>query len=404
MLPQIYKVGGCVRDEILGKPPTDTDFVAIGFSADDFYLMGYKQIGKDFPVFLSPQGHEYALARKERSTGHAYNNFIVSTKNVTIEEDLSRRDLTINSIAKAHDGSYIDPYGGISDIKNKILRHTSEAFKEDPVRVLRLARFRTQFGYDWKIHPSTKLLVYSMKESLKYLQPDRVYKEVDKIMNLSTSYLFFTTLDSLNVLDVIFPSIYSLKTYREDSIWHEEPNVFEHTISMLKHAQHEPSIIKYMILYHDICKPICYTNYGSGIGHDTSELAEPLIDIKLPTKIKKYVLFHIQNHQRLRKVETNMSASKIVKFIKSFRKDKKLLEACIKVDFYDTLGSISNCQKSFTMQQELIEAFDKISSYSPLPWIQSQVTPPNQEQIKQHIHRYNLSVVNTYIISKRHLT
>ena len=167
----IYQVGGSVRDKLLGIDSSDIDFVAVGYSEDDFSHL--QKVGKDFPVFLTKDGYELALARVERKTANGYNGFETSTKNVTLQEDLKRRDLTINSIAydEAND-KYIDPYGGIDDIKNKILRHTSDAFKEDPLRVLRLARFQAKF-IDFKIASTTKELVKSMKNELKYIIPLR---------------------------------------------------------------------------------------------------------------------------------------------------------------------------------------------------------------------------------------
>jgi tRNA nucleotidyltransferase (CCA-adding enzyme) len=405
MKQQIYIVGGAVRDQLLETIPADIDYVAVGYTAEHFIEKGFKQVGKDFPVFLSPTGNEYALARRERSTGNGYNDFTVDTSDVTIEEDLKRRDLTINSMALDADNKLIDPYHGQEDIARKILRHTSEAFAEDPLRVLRLARFRARLGEEWSIAPETKLLIDSMRPKLTSLQPDRVFAEVDKVMKLTDSYIFFETLDELQVLDIVFPNIYDLKSYREGSKWHKEPNVFEHTMRMLQLASLYTPVIKYMILYHDICKPKCRRLYGNGAGHDSAEMAEPLLDIKLPTKIKEYVLHHIEYHQRIFKVYEDMSARKIVKLIKAFKKDKLLLTYMIIVGKFDKDGSICLYQRPHTDFSSFKHAFDEVNSFSPLFWIQDYIAKngerPSGEVIKQYVHNEQIKIVKSIIIKER---
>lgn len=396
---QIYLVGGAVRDKLLGLEPKDLDYVVVGSSEQEMLDLGFIQVGKDFPVFLHPKtGDEYALARRERSTGLSYSDFTTETEAVTLTEDLQRRDLTINALAQDIDGTIIDPFGGQADIKSKTLRHTSNAFTEDPVRVLRLARLRARFGPYWKIHASTKLLIDKMRPQLRHLQPDRVYTEVAKVMGSPNSHIFFETLDELQVLDAIFPNIYDLKSYREGSVWHKESNVFEHTMKMLQLASDEKPIIKWMILYHDIAKPHCRRLYGNGAGHDSSELASPLIDIQLPTKIKKQVLFHINIHQRIFKVFEGMTPKKIIKLIRSFRKDRELLDNVLLVSQYDKLGAdsiISRPDKDFT---DFCLAFDTVNSYSPLAWIQSQEKLPSPLHIQNHVHVAGINIVKEILL------
>lgn len=395
---QIYLVGGAVRDQLLGLTPKDLDYVVVGSTPDEMINLGYTQIGKDFPVFLHPEtNNEYALARSERSTGAAHNDFSVSTENVSLEQDLARRDLTISSMAIDTDGTIIDPFNGQADIESKTLRHTSEAFIEDPIRVLRLARLRARFGPYWKIHYSTKLLIDKMRPALSHLQPDRVYAEVAKVMDNPNSHIFFETLDELQVLDVVLPFIADLKTYREGSVWHKEPNVFEHTMNMLRHADHEPAMVKWMILYHDIAKPLCRELYGNGAGHDSAELAFPRIDINLPTKIRRAVLLHIDIHQRIFKIFEGMAPKKIVKLIYLFKGDEEMLINVIKVSQYDKLGAdsiVSRPDKSF---DPFIAAFDEINAYSPYEWIQSHEVRPNPEHIKQHVHQNAIKTVRKYL-------
>jgi tRNA nucleotidyltransferase (CCA-adding enzyme) len=179
---RVYVVGGAVRDELLGLPVQDRDYVVVGATPDEMERQGYKPVGKDFPVFLHPQTHEeYALARTERKSGRGYKGFTVhAAPDVTLEEDLRRRDLTINAMAKAEDGALIDPFGGKRDLENRVLRHVSEAFAEDPVRILRVARFAARFGFD--VAPETMALMKRMVDSgeTDYLVPERVWQEFSK--------------------------------------------------------------------------------------------------------------------------------------------------------------------------------------------------------------------------------
>ena len=180
---KIYKVGGAVRDQIMGAKPNDSDWVVVGSTPEEMKSLGYKQVGADFPVFLHPEtNEEYALARTEKKTGKGYSGFSVQyEKNISLEEDLLRRDLTINSIAMSESGQIIDPYNGVEDIKNKILRHTSEAFYEDPLRALRLARFKTKFS-DFSIHEETAEVLSKILLSgeITYLTKERVLQEMKK--------------------------------------------------------------------------------------------------------------------------------------------------------------------------------------------------------------------------------
>src|SRR5438309_8993587 len=177
-----YVVGGAVRDELLGLPVKDRDHVVVGATLEEMVRAGFKPVGRDFPVFLHPQTHEeYALARTERKSGRGYKGFAVhAAPEVTLEEDLRRRDLTINAMAKAEDGTLIDPYGGKRDLEQGVLRHVSEAFAEDPVRILRVARFAARFGF--RIAPETMALMRKMVASgeTDYLVPERVWQEFAK--------------------------------------------------------------------------------------------------------------------------------------------------------------------------------------------------------------------------------
>ena len=203
-LNNTYLVGGAVRDILLGQDPKDKDYVVVGYTPDDMLSLGFTQVGKDFPVFLHPEtGYEYALARKETKNGVGYNGFSVDTNGVTLEDDLFRRDLTINAMAMDLNGNLIDPFNGQEDLKNKTIRHVSDHFKEDPVRILRTARFSARYGFS--VHPSTTELMKSIVEEgeFDHLTSERVWKEFEKVLTEKEVINFFEVLQSCNALGKI---------------------------------------------------------------------------------------------------------------------------------------------------------------------------------------------------------
>jgi len=204
-----YLVGGAVRDELLGLPVKEKDFVVVGSTPEEIERLGYKPVGKDFPVFLHPATHEeHALARTERKSGRGYKGFTVhAAPDVTLDDDLRRRDLTINAIAKAEDGTLIDPFGGRKDLERRVLRHVSEAFAEDPVRILRVARFAARFGFD--VAPETMALMKRMVSSgeTDYLVPERVWQEFAKGLMEREPERMFEVLEECGLRDKLLPEI-----------------------------------------------------------------------------------------------------------------------------------------------------------------------------------------------------
>ncbi len=391
---KIYQVGGCVRDKLLGIKSSDIDYVAVGFSEEDFKHLS--KVGKDFPVFLDENKCEIALARVERKIADGYNGFEADTVDVTIEEDLIRRDLTINSIAYDNKTDiYIDPYNGQDDIKNKILRHTSDAFKEDPLRVLRLARFQAKFS-EFSIAKETKEFVKQMRDELKYLQPDRVYKEIKKVLELEKSELFFETLLELEVLDILFPNIYNLTMCSENSIYHKERNVFIHTMMVLKELSNESELLQITAIFHDIAKPIMYhkTDGENAGGHDNPKFVEPLIDMQLPIKLQKKMLFLIKNHLKIYNLN-KMKPKTIATFFEEYRKNRELFNSQLIFAKADAKGRLG-VEKEFLNEELLLNIFDEISAYSPKKWIDEQEQELNGITIKQHIHRVNINIVKKY--------
>ncbi|HEX7221263.1 MAG TPA: multifunctional CCA tRNA nucleotidyl transferase/2'3'-cyclic phosphodiesterase/2'nucleotidase/phosphatase [Burkholderiales bacterium] len=206
---KVYTVGGAVRDELLGRPVRERDYVVVGATPEEMVAKGFKPVGKDFPVFLHPKTHEeYALARTERKSGRGYKGFTVyASPEVTLEEDLRRRDLTINAMAKAEDGTLVDPFGGRKDLSAKTLRHVSEAFAENPMRILRVARFAARFGF--AVHETTMALMQRMVEAgeTDYLVPERVWQEFAKGLAEPHAEKMFEVLEASGLLRRNLPEI-----------------------------------------------------------------------------------------------------------------------------------------------------------------------------------------------------
>lgn len=256
-----YLVGGAVRDRLLGIPVYDRDWVVVGSTPENMLAKGFEQVGKDFPVFLHPQTkEEYALARKERKQGVGYHGFAVEfDESVSLEEDLVRRDLTINAIAQDDNGRLIDPYGGQKDIENRVLRHVSDAFVEDPLRVLRVARFAAKLApFGFELAPETQALLSDMALSgeLIELTPERVWQELVKVLNSDAPSRFFTCLHSVNALSVLFPEIAQLEGVTQPEKWHPEGDVLTHTLMVLDASTQLSTelSVRFAALVHDLGK------------------------------------------------------------------------------------------------------------------------------------------------------
>ena len=256
-----YLVGGAVRDELLNYPFIEKDWVVVGGTADEMLKQGYQQVGKDFPVFLHPDSkEEYALARTERKSAPGYKGFTVhASPEVTLEEDLQRRDLTINAIAKDEDGSQTDPYHGAEDIKDKILRHVSPAFSEDPVRILRVARFSARYAHlGFRIAEETMSLMREMviAGEVDALIPERVWQEMVKALSEKTPTAFITTLRDCGALERIIPELDGLWGVPQPEEHHPEIDTGIHTLMVLEQACRlsENTEVRFAALFHDLGK------------------------------------------------------------------------------------------------------------------------------------------------------
>jgi tRNA nucleotidyltransferase (CCA-adding enzyme) len=258
---QVYRVGGCVRDQLLGLPVKDRDWVVVGASPEEMIAAGFKPVGKDFPVFLHPEtGEEYALARTERKTAPGYTGFAFhAAPDVTLEEDLRRRDLTINAMAETEQGELIDPFYGQRDLEQRLLRHVSPAFAEDPVRILRVARFAARFAHlDFKIAGETLELMREMVRNgeVDALVPERVWQETVRALAEATPARFFSVLRECGALARLFPELDCLFGVPQPEEHHPEVDTGLHTLMVLTQAarlSNDPKV-RFAALMHDLGK------------------------------------------------------------------------------------------------------------------------------------------------------
>ncbi|NIG77014.1 multifunctional CCA addition/repair protein [Klebsiella sp. Ap-873] len=294
---KIYLVGGAVRDGLLKLPVKDKDWVVVGATPQQMLDEGYEQVGKDFPVFLHPQSHEeYALARTERKSGQGYTGFTCySAPDVTLEQDLLRRDLTINAIAQDENGELIDPYNGLADIKRRLLRHVSPAFNEDPLRVLRVARFAARYAHlNFQIAPETLALMRSMTDNgeIAHLTAERVWKETENALTSRNPQVFFAVLRECGALKVLFPEIDALYGVPAPAKWHPEIDTGIHTLMTLSMAaQLSPAVdVRFATLCHDLGKGLTpKEKWPSHHGHGPAgvKLVEQLCArLRVPNEIR----------------------------------------------------------------------------------------------------------------------
>ncbi|MDM7322616.1 MAG: multifunctional CCA addition/repair protein, partial [Gammaproteobacteria bacterium] len=258
---KIYLVGGAVRDALLGLPVRERDYVVVGATPADMLERGFRPVGKDFPVFLHPEtNEEYALARTERKSGHGYHGFVVhASPKVTLEEDLARRDLTINAIAQAADGRLIDPYGGARDLKARLLRHVSPAFAEDPVRLLRVARFAARFAsLGFRVADETLILMRHMVHNgeIDALVPERVWQEIVKALATDHPARFFEVLRETGALARLLPELDALFGVPQPAMHHPEIDTGVHSLMVLQQAVRlgADGATRFAALLHDLGK------------------------------------------------------------------------------------------------------------------------------------------------------
>ncbi|MDR2678035.1 MAG: multifunctional CCA addition/repair protein [Zoogloeaceae bacterium] len=314
---KIYRVGGAVRDALLGRPASDCDYVVVGARPKELLALGFLPVGKDFPVFLHPETHaEYALARTERKHGHGYHGFVFHTApNVTLEEDLARRDLTINAMAEDRNGRLIDPFGGRGDLQNKVLRHVSDAFAEDPVRILRLARFAARFG-DFSVAPETLALARDMVRAgeVDHLVAERVWQEIARGLMEEHPERMFKVLRRCGALARLLPEVDQLFSVPERSDYHPEGNSGEHVLLVLAQAARMqlPLAARFGALTHDLGKGLTpHAEWPSHRGHDAR--GEVLVlalseRLKIPAELRETGRLAAREHIQIHRLAVRRNA------------------------------------------------------------------------------------------------
>lgn len=308
-----YLVGGAVRDQLLGYPVKERDWVVVGETPESMLKQGFRAVGKDFPVFLHPKTHEeYALARTERKTAPGYKGFVVhADTDVTLEQDLIRRDLTINAIAMMPDGKIIDPYGGQDDLDKRVFRHISPAFQEDPVRILRVARFAARYHHlGFKLAADTQAMMQAMVNAreVDHLVPERVWAELNKALSEQSPAAFFHTLKDCGALAKIFPEIQALFGVPQPAKYHPEIDAGVHALMCLEQAAllTDKSEVRFAALVHDLGKALSpKDNLPHHYGHETKGL--PVLEsmcnrLRVPNAFKALAMHVMQYHTHCHKV------------------------------------------------------------------------------------------------------
>src|SRR3989338_6160932 len=399
---QIYLVGGAVRDILLGQKPTEKDWVVVGATPEALTAQGYKPVGKDFPVFLHPKTHEeYALARTERKISKGYKGFkVYAAPDVTLEEDLKRRDLTINAIAQTNDGKLIDPFNGQQDLKNKILRHVSDAFIEDPVRILRVARFAAKLG-DFKVAPETNKLMQDMVASgeIDALVPERVWQELHRALESKYPDRFIEVLRDCGALNIILPEIDALFGVPNPKEWHPEIDTGIHTLMALQAAVKltDDPMIRFAVLVHDAGKaktpkelwPKHHGHAEAGVQPVKSLCAR----LRAPRDYTEFaVLVTKYHHQCLKLNEFSAKALlKLLENLDAFRRPDRFKKFLIACDA-DARGR-TNYE---TVKKPQLEFIDNLQKQCAKITIPDEMKEKSNEDIMHFVHDARLSNIKKY--------
>lgn len=406
---QVYLVGGAVRDEQLGLPVKERDWCVVGATPQQLLDEGYRQVGKDFPVFLHPKtNEEYALARTERKTAAGYHGFAFDTSpDVTLEEDLSRRDLTINAIAKDGDGNLIDPFNGLRDVQDRLIRHVSDAFAEDPVRILRAAKFAARFApLGFRIAPETLDLMRQMVANgeVDALVPDRVWKEAEAALLGSKSRVFFEALRECNALRVVLPEVDALFGIPQPAKWHPEIDTGLHTMMVLDQAEVLCAELdaRFAALVHDLGKATTQkSDLPSHPGHEQrgNKLIRKMSErLPVPRACRDLGMLVAEYHTHCHRA-LELKASTIVKVLEktdAFRRPDRF-ERFLLVCEADARGRTGLEDREYPQANYLRAAFEAAASVAS-----AAIAADNQgADIATAIRRARVTAVDTYCKSAR---
>jgi tRNA nucleotidyltransferase (CCA-adding enzyme) len=398
-----YLVGGAVRDQLLGLPVKEKDWVVVGETAEKMLSLHYQPVGKDFPVFLHPETkEEYALARTERKEGRGYRGFVCATSvDVTLEEDLLRRDLTINAIAMDEKGKLIDPYGGEKDIKAKVLRHVSPAFEEDPVRILRIARFAARFHHlGFHVAAETKVLLKKMvRDGLANdLVIERVWTELVKSLSEKTPAVFFQVLRECGALKILIPELDALFGVPNPPKWHPEIDSGWHTYSVLAQAVRlsDSPCVRFAALVHDLGKgstPLSI--WPSHRGHEErgAEAIQQLGKrMKVPKAYQALAILTSRFHSLVHKAFELKPETILELFEKAdaFRRHERFL-AMLMVCKADARGRTGHEEDEYPQQAYLTRILLSLRSFSVQQLVDDKTL--NGDAIAQALHQARIKVI-----------
>jgi len=399
---QVYLVGGAVRDALLGLPVKERDWVVVGSTQDELLRLKYREVGRDFPVFLHPDSHdEYALARRERKVAPGYRGFAVEFgPEVTLEEDLARRDLTINAIAQSPDGSLLDPYHGRRDLQARVLRHVSPAFIEDPVRILRVARFAARFAaLGFHVAPETMALMRTMVErgEVDALVAERVWQETEKALREPGASVFFEVLRECGALKIIYPEIDALFGVPQPVKWHPEIDTGVHTMMVLDQAVllSDDVRVRFAALVHDLGKAKTPREEWPGHkGHEERSVAliESLSErLRLPNEYRELCVMVARYHGNVHRAfelrpQTILG---ILEKTDAFRRPERFAQALLACEA-DSRGRLGLEQVPYPQRQYLQAARDAAAAIKPTPQDIAEHAGP---KIAERLHERRLHTI-----------
>ncbi|WP_126443754.1 multifunctional CCA addition/repair protein [Sulfuricystis multivorans] len=397
---KVFCVGGAVRDQLLGLPVQDRDWVVVGSTPEEMLAQGFTPVGKDFPVFLHPQTHEeYALARTERKSGHGYHGFTFHTApDVTLEDDLARRDLTINAIAKAEDGTLIDPFGGRSDLAKKILRHVSASFAEDPVRILRVARFAARFT-DFSVAAQTLELMRSMVISgeVDHLVAERVWQELARGLMEAKPSRMFEVLRSCGALARLLPELDRLWGVPQRADFHPEVDCGVHVMLVIDMAARLGLSLpaRFAALTHDLGKGMTPAEIlPRHVGHEQRSVAllEPLCErLRVPGDCRDLARLVARYHGDIHKVaelrpETKLEILERCDALRRAARFAEILAAC-EADYRGRLGWEEKSYAAADLWRRLLAAVQSVDAGAIAQ------TCADPRQIPARIHRARIAAI-----------
>jgi len=414
---QIYMVGGAVRDKLLGRPVNDHDWVVVGATPEQMLAQGYLPVGRDFPVFLHPETREeYALARTERKSGRGYRGFVVqSSPDVTLEEDLSRRDLTINSIASSTDESgatrLFDPYHGEKDLRARVLRHVTDAFREDPVRILRVARFAARFT-DFTVAPETMQLMREMVEhgEVNHLVPERVWQELARGLMEEKPSRMFEVLRDCGALQVLLPEVARLWGVPQRADYHPEVDTGVHLMMVLDMAARlsAPLTVRFACLAHDLGKGTTPADVlPRHIDHETRS-AELLKDVaerlRVPVDCRETADVVAREHGHIHRSQ-DLSAAALVRLLErcdAIRKPERFAEILLACEC-DARGRLGFEESAYPQRPRLLAVLAAVQSVITRE-IAAQAAARGQSgpQVGALIHQARVEAVAQWLQTQAH--